>query len=222
MCMDCAGVCPKNAIHFGNKTVPENKPIPVWGYESDPTRREFLGALAVGGAAVVALNMGLMKTDKRMVIRPPGVAANEADFLSKCIRCGQCVEGCPNQALHPLVLEAGLDGMGTPAFNHTLGGCSYDCNRCGQICPAGAIPNLTLEQKRKQVMGKVALVDENMCKGCMACQKICPIEGTVGVKMVDRGNRKIRIPVIAENLCIGCGACVRECPVPNLMYVHLA
>ena len=35
-------------------------------------------------------------------------------FLSRCIRCGECMKVCPNNALHPTLDEAGLEGLWTP------------------------------------------------------------------------------------------------------------
>ena len=40
------------------------------------------------------------------LLRPPG-AQGEADFSSRCVKCGKCVQSCPYQVLHPAGIEAG-------------------------------------------------------------------------------------------------------------------
>jgi ferredoxin len=64
------------------------------------SRRKAIAA-AVTGLAVVPLlraQSALGKSRSERLIRPPG-ALNEVDFLSRCIRCGECVRVCPNNAL---------------------------------------------------------------------------------------------------------------------------
>ena len=68
------------------------------------------------------------------------------------------------------------------------GYCDYDCNLCGQICPSQAILPLTLEEKRKAVIG-IAQVNFETCVRCMDCLEQCPydcfeeveVEGYCGV-----------------------------------------
>jgi polyferredoxin len=102
MCMDCAAVpCPKAAITF------ERGSMVSWPNEFDPNRR---GAIATVGTSAVAVGLlaadvGGVKEAKTTVLRPPGAQGD--DFLSKCIRCDQCIEDCPGQVLHPAALEAG-------------------------------------------------------------------------------------------------------------------
>ena len=69
-----------------------------------------------------------------------------------CIRCGACVKVCPTNVLQP-ASSMGLEGAWTPVLVPRLGYCDYSCNACGQVCPTGAIPALTLEEKRTRVLG---------------------------------------------------------------------
>jgi polyferredoxin/ferredoxin len=202
MCMDCGAPCPKAAISF------ERGQALGWNYEFDPGRR---AALATAGASVVAIGLlaadvGKVKATKSSVLRPPGAQGD--DFLVKCIRCDQCIQGCPNQALRPAVFEAGWDGLWTPVLDPRSGYCDYDCNLCGQICPSGAIPALALEDKRKAVIG-VAQVNYEACVRCMDCLEQCPYECFEEVEV--EGLRGVYPKVKAQG-CIGCGLCVKVCP----------
>jgi ferredoxin len=141
------------------------------------------------------------------VLRPPG--ATESEFLSKCVRCAQCVKVCPNSALQPSLFEGGLEGFWSPILVPRVGNCDYDCNACGQVCPSGAIPPLSLEEKRKAVIG-TAYVDRERCISGMICVRECPVQAIVEVMV---GNT--RFPQVMPDLCIGCGTCEHECPVED-------
>ena len=213
MCMDCAAPCPKTAISFGRPLTP----APKWHNEFDPTRREFIGGAATAAAGVLLLGTGLGKPNAADVVRPPGVT-DEADFLDKCIRCDQCVQACATHALHPATFGASWDALWTPAIVGTLGYCDYDCNHCGQICPAGAIPALTLEEKRKQVMG-IAVLDEVACINCMVCEKACQLKAIDRTEVRKEGKNK-PLPVILAEKCNGCGQCEFKCPAPPAIKVY--
>ncbi|NLG74565.1 MAG: 4Fe-4S binding protein [Chloroflexi bacterium] len=201
MCMDCAEPCPKTAITF------ERGPLVSWHNEFDPTRREALATLGVGAAAVglLALDVGNVKAARSSVLRPPGAGE---DFISKCIRCDQCIMGCPNKALQPAGFEAGWDAVWTPVLDPFSGYCDPDCNLCGQICPSHAIPPLSLEEKRKAVIG-IAQVNFETCARCMDCMEHCPNEAFEEVEV--EGIRGVFPRVLAEK-CVGCGQCVAVCP----------
>jgi len=211
MCMDCAAPCPKTAITFGRQ------PTPRWHHEFDPSRRELIGGAATAAAGLVLLNTGVLQTKADDLIRPPGVT-NEAEFLDKCIRCDQCVQACATHALHPVVFGATWDSFWTPAINGTLGYCNYDCNRCGQVCPAGAIPALSLEEKRKQQMG-IAVLAESLCINCMVCEKACQLKAIDRTEIQKAGKTK-PLPVVIAEKCNGCGQCEFKCPAPPAIKVY--
>lgn len=203
-CMDCAVPCPKAAITF------EQTPWPApLDYEFDPGRREALATLGISAAAVglLAADVGGVKAAKKEVLRPPG--AQHDQFLANCIRCGQCIEICPEQALLPAALEGGWDALWTPMMDPFRGGhCDYDCNLCGQVCPSEAILPLILEEKRKAVIGK-AKVNFDTCVRCMDCLEQCPYDCFHEVE-VD-GVRGV-FPEVNPDDCVGCGLCVSVCP----------
>ena len=54
---------------------------------------------------------------------------------------------CPNNALHPAFVQAGLEGLWTPVLVPRIGYCEPNCVLCGQVCPTGAIWELTEAEK---------------------------------------------------------------------------
>jgi polyferredoxin len=212
MCLDCAPVCSKRALTFSKN------PTPRWGFEFDPGRREFLGGAVTAAAAVGAFTLiPAAKVKAADLIRPPGTT--EREFLTECIRCGQCIEACATHALHPAQTGTGWDGLWTPALNGRLGYCDYNCNRCGQVCPSGAIPNLSLEEKRRQVMG-IAVLDEAICINCMVCREACAYQAIETGEIVKSNGQKKPLPIVLKDKCVGCGQCEFVCPEPPAIKVY--
>jgi MauM/NapG family ferredoxin protein len=218
VCLDCLANCPQTAIGFQRSV----RPAPARDY--DLSRRQALSAMAVGAASLL-----LLKTDLRLrlrsplLIRPPG-ASDEAAFLSKCLRCSQCIKVCPTSALQPAHDESGAEGVWTPIVMPRAGYCDYGCNACGQVCPSGAIPMLTLEEKREAVIGR-AVVNRNRClpwasaTPCIVCEEMCPKpdkairleEATVANSAGE--TLTVQRPYVLRDKCIGCGICENHCPL---------
>ena len=187
-----------------------------------PARRVLLGGLAGGLLVARGLRWKSALAQERL-LRPPGVR-DEAEFLAKCVRCGECMKVCLRSALYPAALQAGIEGFYTPLMLPRLGYCEYHCTLCGQVCPTGAIPNLPKGEKEREVMGK-AVFDKNHClpfarkSNCIVCEEHCPIPQKAirsrVVESVDLSGRKISLmePYVVEELCNGCGICEHVCPL---------
>ena len=221
LCMNCVDICPRglNAFRPG-LSLAGRAPY-------DPGRREVLGAI---GAAVVGVSLfqtdALAKRESPFLLRPPGARENNPDVAAytQCVRCGDCLRVCPTGGLQPAVFEAGLEGFGTPVLVPRLGFCDYACTACGQACPVQAIPPLSLEKKRQQVVGR-AYIDENRCipwsdhRPCLVCEEMCPVPDkaiwleTAVVPAPEGKQVTVKRPHVLRDQCIGCGICEYQCPV---------
>jgi MauM/NapG family ferredoxin protein len=217
VCLDCLAACPEDGIGFRL-----SRPAPAPGY--NPTRRQVLTALGVSVASLALLRTDAWaKKPDAHFIRPPGVD-DEDEFLSRCVRCSQCMKVCPTSGLQPAIFEIGLEGLWTPHLVSRLGYCDYGCNACGQICPSGAIPPLSLEEKQTRVIG-MAVVDRNRClpwayaTPCIVCEEMCPLaEKAIELEeatVIDAQGQKIIVqrPYVLLDRCIGCGVCEFQCPM---------
>jgi MauM/NapG family ferredoxin protein len=204
------------------------------------SRRLMLKYTALGLAAYPALrlldNHAELPAD---FLRPPGVLqagetpeAAEQRFTEICIKCGQCLKACLTNGLQPSLFEAGLSALWTPRLIPRLGECEYNCNLCGQACPTGAIPRLTLEEKQQAKIG-VAYVDKNRCipwdinSNCTVCEEHCPVSDKAikldGRVRTDENGESFELnrPYVIPELCTGCGICERVCPVPGLAAIRV-
>ncbi|MEJ2411579.1 MAG: 4Fe-4S binding protein [Anaerolineales bacterium] len=216
MCLTCAVDCPTGQVTFpARSTTFLHQP-----YDLD--RRKALISLGTAAVGVGLLESGWLSSGhSSKLIRPPG-AENEA-LLSTCIRCGECSTVCPTNAIQMAVLEGGPGGFWTPVVVPRIGYCDYSCRACGQVCPVDALPTLTLEEKRKQVIGK-AEIDRDRClpwaenTECIVCEEMCPIpDKAIELEIADiqtaTGEWKvIQRPKVIRELCIGCGICENKCP----------
>jgi ferredoxin len=92
--------------------------------------------------------------------------------------------------------------------------CNFECTKCGEVCPTGAILPLTVEDKKLEQIGQVHLIIEKCIvytdnTACGSCSEHCP---TQAVKMVPY-KEALTIPETDSTICIGCGACEFACPV---------
>ena len=186
LCMNCLETCPQDHMRFSSHRS-------AGGEINSPevSRRGFILASTGLGAGSLTLLRGAFDNNwNPEVVRPPGALA-EADFLQRCIKCGQCMRVCPTNVVQPAWLEAGLEGLWTPVLNFRVGtsGCQLNCIACGQICPTSALRPLSLDEKLGkasfEAAGPVrmgtAFVDRTRCLPwtadvpCIVCQENCPV-----------------------------------------------
>ncbi len=219
VCYECIEACPRGGTSFR-----AHIPLKLAArQEYDPSRREALGALGLAAAWTALAGIEpARKHPSTYLIRPPG--ARQTDFESLCIRCNECVRVCQTQGLQPSFLEGGLSNMLTPVLMPRLGACNYNCDACGQVCPTGAIPNLTLEEKQTTPIG-LARVDRTRCLpwayniDCIVCEEACPVANkAIKLELVETTNAHgeavtMKRPYVIRELCIGCGMCEYQCPM---------
>jgi len=201
----------------------------------DLKRRSILVAGAAGVGSVLLVHTSAQGEDHTFnpaLIRPPG-SAPEEEFLSKCIRCGECMKVCPTNAIQPAVTEGGIAGLWTPVLKMKLGYCEYECNLCAQVCPTHAIELLTLEAKQKIRIG-TAFFDRNRClpyasaRTCIVCEEHCPTPKKaiwfeeVKVMKPDGTLTTVKQPRVDPELCLGCGICENKCPITDQRGVYVS
>lgn len=194
-CLKCLGVCRKNAIKFGKRP----KEIKKFNLKR---RQVIIGTAALallGGMVKVGISIKDKIAEKfKEIILPPG-AVSEERLANKCFNCNLCVANCPNK-----IIAKANDDFSVVHLDYSKGFCKYDCNKCGEVCPTGAIKRLKLEEKQKTRIG-MAMIIEDKCSSCGLCAEACPCHA-----IIKEDGKK---PILDATKCIGCGACKNACPV---------
>jgi heterodisulfide reductase subunit A-like polyferredoxin len=77
-----------------------------------------------------------------------------------------------------------------------------------------------LSQDTIQTNARVAVVDPQMCVGCLTCVRICPYDvPQVKSNFTGIGNI-LGAAFIEPAICHGCGSCVSECPAQAIQLMH--
>ena len=114
---------------------------PLSRERAQQARRRFLRSMLLGGGVFGAALSGYLPIAyaQKKRLRPPG-ALDEKDFLSSCIKCGQCVQVCPVQAIRLADLTDGFGG-GAPYIDARSQACDFSCDavQCILACPTGSL-----------------------------------------------------------------------------------
>lgn len=239
-CMNCIDDCPEDALSFTAFNL-DTKQVK---HEPDVSRRKWVFAGITGLLAVPFLRAHGTNTDEHFspdLIRPPG-SVEEKDFLSKCIKCDQCINVCPTNVLQPATFkEAGFEGLWTPVMDFEIGHCQLKCTLCSEVCPTGAIRKITVEEKlgkgEYKKVGPISLgtafFDVGRCLPhameipCVVCEEVCPTSPkaiqTKDVETKDVYGNVVVLnkPFMVPDLCIGCGICENECPIKDDRAVYV-
>ena len=124
----------------------DRKPVagptpPLSKAKKQTNRRRFLRTTLLTGGVLGAALSGFLPIiySQKKRLRPPG-ALDEKDFLGSCIKCGQCVQVCPVQAIKLADLIDGM-GVGTPYIDPRSQACDFSCDavQCILACPTGSL-----------------------------------------------------------------------------------
>ena len=224
-CGNCIQSCDKNAIRYALAPAKE----PKSNEDADKSKRKFITGGLLFAASFVGFSGQTSAQDRKRnrvngfskryrnrdtdTVSPPGSHTHE-HFTSACTACHLCVSACPTGVLKPSFLEYGFFGMMQPYMDYDASFCNYECVRCSEVCPNGAILPLTREEKTTTQIGVVRFIRGNCIvvtegTSCGACAEHCP---TKAVRMVPYKG-EITIPKTTPDICIGCGACEYACPV---------
>lgn len=187
-------------------------------------RRMLLRSLGAGAAAVAAGLVGWFPVARHMFdrLRPPGALA-EDDFLAACIKCGQCVQVCPVEAI---VLADGDEGygLGVPYIDARSQACDFSCDavQCVLACPTGALSHL-IAKKEEVTMGLARLARPVQClavqgKGFKGLARGYDFKGLMRQEEIDRWT-PIPLAEYPYDLEL-CDLCVRECPIEGAIYLE--
>lgn len=207
-------------------------------------RRRFLRTVLLAGGVLGAALSGFLPLAyaKRLRLRPPG-ALDEHEFLSSCIKCGQCVQVCPVQAIKLADLVDGF-GVGVPYIEPRAQACDFSCDaaQCVLACPTGALTykkeGFQTVRKGAQLAAKPILkakehdpentlnLRERMGVARLVRPEICLAVKGKPFKGVARGesfkghmrymsvDRWKPIPIAEHPYDLKeCDLCVRECPI---------
>lgn len=221
-CMDCLENCHQHAISY--------KRLSKTAKEVDGSRRKFVVTTAAVGAAMaleaqekkvdggLAVLEDKQLPDRKVPLKPAG-AKSLKNFSSRCTGCQLCVSECPSKVLRP---SKGLQTLLQPEMAFDKGYCHFDCTRCSEVCPAGAIQPIDLAMRSAISIGYAVTVPHNclLAQGveCNACSRHCP---TAAISLVSDASTGHSVVTVNEQRCIGCGACEHYCPVRPFSAIYV-
>jgi ferredoxin-type protein NapG len=168
--------------------------------KEEQKRRTFMKQAAGLGVLGIAAAGGIWAAKdfkpEKMRLRPPG-AVPEDQYLTMCIKCGQCLQVCPYDSI---LLEDydGKAGVGTAYIAPLERGC-YLCEAfpCVLACPTGALDH-EANVIEKVHMGMAIIVNESACIA-LNNEKVTPemigriYDHTKVITPEERRSRKVEI-----------------------------
>ena len=241
-CMDCIYSCKDGAIHYACR-YGKGSPIKSGITERhdrpdrsapDQGRRAFMVSTAIAATAAAAkaqdmkVDGGLAEIERatkpeRQTRLVPAGSLSLKNFSNHCTACQLCVSVCPNQVLRP---STSLMTLMQPEMSYERGYCRPECTKCSDVCPAGAIRPVTVEEKSSIQIGHAVVCLDNCVVNtdgvsCGNCARHCPAGAISMVRKNPDDPRSPRIPVVNEERCIGCGACENLCPARPFTAIHI-
>ena len=232
-CMDCIESCKEGAIHYACRYGKKGSPSPAQG-NVDKSKRAFLVSSAIATTAVAAkaqemkVDGGLAEIERatkpeRQTRLVPAGSLSLKNFADHCTACQLCVSVCPNQVLRP---STSLMTLMQPEMSYERGYCRPECTKCSDVCPAGAIRPISVEEKSSTQIGHAVVCLDNCVVNtdevsCGNCARHCPAGAISMVRKNPDDPKSLRIPVVNEERCIGCGACENLCPARPFTAIHV-
>ena len=180
-------------------------------------RREFIRTVGLTAGVLGFAGLGYYPVAAKETIRlrPPG-ALTEEEFLASCIKCGQCVQVCPVEAIKLADIMDGF-GVGTPYIDARPQACDFSCDglQCVLACPTGSLTH-DLNYPHETRMGFAKLARPEKClamqgKGFKGLARGADFKGVLRYDEIDRW---IAQPVSGHEYDLElCDLCVRQCPI---------
>ena len=235
VCGDCIESCKFGALSY--KSTRGQSLCATKGKESDSvdnSKRSFLISSALLTTAVLAqqkdkvMDGGLAEIEDKVaperqtLLTPPG-SHGMSNFAQRCTGCQLCISECPNDVLRP---SDDLLHLMMPTMSYERGYCRPECNRCSEVCPAGAIKPLAHELKASTQIGHAVWIKKNcipLTDGveCGNCARHCPVGAIEMVPSDPNDEESPAVPAVNEARCIGCGACEYLCPARPFSAIYV-
>ncbi len=206
----CAYLCPlgyffgflKSTVKKADHTRPQRQ----------RERRDILTGLAAGlPLGLLSARLPALQGSKPPVL-PPG-ARDPSTFAALCSRCYACLNICPEGIIRiGSPLSRSVPALFSPELDFDRGFCRESCNRCTQVCPTGAIEQLTFARKHARKIGTARVVRSECLawkenKFCLICDEHC----SYGAFDIVHNEQGVPCPVVKTELCRGCGQCRDVC-----------
>ena len=240
-CFNCIEKCRKEAIRY-TPGIRQEKPelqtepekVMVSEEQVDSSRRKML-TIAGAVLATSAIKAQEKKVDgglafiedkkipKRQTALVPAGSQSIRNFTRQCTGCQLCVSACPNNVLRP---STGLVTFMQPEMSYERGYCRPECTKCSEVCPAGAITRVSVEDKSSTQIGHAVWIEKNCVVltdgvSCGNCARHCPAGAIVMIEKDPDGFDSAKIPVVNTERCIGCGACENLCPARPFSAIYV-
>ena len=235
VCGDCIESCKFGALKYSRRTSTTSQTSDT--SETSPegsSRRAFLLSSALLTTAALAqqkdkiMDGGLADIEDKVVperqtpLTPPG-SLSAQNMARNCTGCQLCISECPNQVLRP---SSDLMHLMQPVMSYERGYCRPECNRCSEVCPAGAIKPIRHEDKASTQIGHAVWIKKNcipLTDGveCGNCARHCPVGAIEMVPSDSDDEESPYVPAVNEARCIGCGACEYLCPARPLSAIYV-
>lgn len=237
-CFDCQEKCHAGAIQLVNLHTAKESTYAERFEEKkeqiDDSKRKFI---ATGSAMLAAatIEAGAKKVDgglaviqgkeipNRSVTPKPAGSLSIKHFSIHCTACQLCVTACPNGVLRP---SQSMEHFMQPEMSFERGYCRPECNKCAEVCPAGAIKPITVAEKSDIKIGHAVWIAANCLVEtrkihCGSCAAHCPTGAILMVPKDANDPESRKIPVVNTERCIGCGACENLCPARPLSAIYV-
>ena len=235
VCGNCIDSCKFGALKYSSGRTQTNTDKAKGASSSEGEgRRAFLigsGLLATaalaqqkdkimdGGLAEIADKVA---PERQTPLPPPG-SYSKSNLETRCTGCQLCISECPNGVLRP---SSDLLHLMQPTMSYERGYCRPECNRCSEVCPAGAIKPITPEVKASTQIGHAVWIKKNcipLTDGveCGNCARHCPTGAIEMVPSNPDDEESPYVPAVNEARCIGCGSCEYLCPARPFSAIYV-
>ena len=231
VCGNCIDSCKFGALKYSSRLTQTNTNS---SKEDKDGRRALMISSGLLATAALAqqkdkiMDGGLAEIEDKVVperqtpLTPPG-SLSAQNMALRCTGCQLCISECPNGVLRP---SSDLMHLMQPVMSYERGYCRPECNRCSEVCPAGAIKPIMPEVKASTQIGHAVWIKKNcipLTDGveCGNCARHCPTGAIEMVPSNPDDDESPYVPAVNETRCIGCGACEYLCPARPFSAIYV-